>query len=185
MDETGPRMKACAAGMEVGAALVQASPSLSLTRSPASTQFLDEGFTPAAHTGWDAMEVLFPRCAGLDVQKDLRAAGGTGKRSAARLEAATGGGPAGAGEGAHRFLLRQHLRTIEQMEATVEEFEARIGSVLEPFRTAVERLTTIPGISTTAAHVLLAEIGADMTVFPSAGLASPTERVQSRGWTST
>jgi len=69
----------------------------------------------------------------------------------------------------HRFLLRQHVRTIEQLEASVAEFEARIEAVLEPFRAAIARLTTIPGISTTAAHVLLAEIGADMTVFPSAG----------------
>lgn len=69
----------------------------------------------------------------------------------------------------HRFLLRQHLRTIEQLEATVAEFEARTEAILEPFRGDIERLTTIPGISTTAAQILLAEIGADMTVFPSAG----------------
>lgn len=69
----------------------------------------------------------------------------------------------------HRFLLHQHLRTIEQLEATVAEFETRIEALLEPFRGDIERLTTIPGISTTAAQILLAEIGADMTVFPSAG----------------
>jgi transposase len=69
----------------------------------------------------------------------------------------------------HRFLLRQHLRTIEQLEETVAAFEARIEGLLEPFRAAIARLTTIPGISTTAAQVLLAEIGADMAVFPSAG----------------
>jgi transposase len=69
----------------------------------------------------------------------------------------------------HRFLLRQHLRTIEQLEVTVAEFEARIDAVLEPFRGDAERLTTIPGISTTAAQVLLAEIGTDMTVFPTVG----------------
>src|SRR5882724_5272909 len=69
----------------------------------------------------------------------------------------------------HRFLLRQHLRTIEQLEHTVGEFEARIEALLAPFHADVARLTAIPGISTTAAAVLLAEIGADMTVFPSAG----------------
>jgi transposase len=69
----------------------------------------------------------------------------------------------------HRFLLRQHLRTIEQLEETVAAFEARIEALLEPFRADIARLMTIPGISTTAAQVLLAEIGADMTVFPSAG----------------
>jgi transposase len=69
----------------------------------------------------------------------------------------------------HRFLLRQHLRTIEQLEQTVAEFEGRIEGVLEPFRAEIERLTTIPGISTTAAQILLAEIGPDMSVFPSVG----------------
>jgi transposase len=69
----------------------------------------------------------------------------------------------------HRFLLRQHLRTIEQLEATVAAFEARIESVLEPFRGDVQRLTAIPGVSTTAAQILLAEIGADMTLFPTVG----------------
>src|SRR5213593_2110765 len=69
----------------------------------------------------------------------------------------------------HRFLLRQHLRTIEQLEHTVREFEARIEALLAPFHADVARLMAIPGISTTAAVVLLAEIGADMTVFPRAG----------------
>jgi len=68
----------------------------------------------------------------------------------------------------HRFLLRQHLRTIEQLEQTVGEFEARIEALLVPFQVEFARLTTIPGISTTAAQVLLAEIGSDMTLFPSA-----------------
>ena len=48
------------------------------------------------------------------------------------------------------------------------EFEARIEALLIPFQAEFARLTTIPGISTTAAQVLLAEIGADMTIFPSA-----------------
>jgi transposase len=69
----------------------------------------------------------------------------------------------------HRFLLGQHLRTIEQLEETVAAFEARLEGLLEPFRADLTRLTTIPGISTTAAQILLAEIGADMAVFPSAG----------------
>ena len=69
----------------------------------------------------------------------------------------------------HRFLLHQHLRTIEQLEQTVAEFEGRIEGVLEPFRAEIKRLTGIPGISTTAAQILLAEIGPDMSVFPSVG----------------
>jgi transposase len=68
----------------------------------------------------------------------------------------------------HRFLLGQHLKTLEQLEATVAEFEAQIEAALRPFCRAVERLTTIPGVSTTAAHVLIAEISSDMSRFPSA-----------------
>lgn len=69
----------------------------------------------------------------------------------------------------HRFLLRQHLRMVEQLEHTVAEFAARIGQALEPFREAAERLRAIPGISHTSAEVLVAEIGVRMEQFPTAG----------------
>jgi transposase len=69
----------------------------------------------------------------------------------------------------HRFLLNQHLRMIEHLEQTVTEFEAQIEAALEPFRAAVERLMTIPGVSATAAHVIIAEIGVDMSRFATAG----------------
>jgi transposase len=65
----------------------------------------------------------------------------------------------------HRFLLQQHLQMIEHLEQTVREFEAQIEAALEPFRAAVERLMTIPGVSATAASVIIAEIGVDMSRF--------------------
>ena len=68
----------------------------------------------------------------------------------------------------HRFLLRQHLETIDHLQGVVQQFEEQIGRCLQPFRGDFERLMTIPGVSETAAAVLLAEIGADMSVFPSA-----------------
>jgi transposase len=68
----------------------------------------------------------------------------------------------------HRFLLGQHLATIEHLERTVREFEAQIGAALESFRTQIERLMTIPGVSETAARVIVAEIGTDMERFPTA-----------------
>src|SRR5262249_37841289 len=55
----------------------------------------------------------------------------------------------------HRFMLRQHLRMVEELERSVSEFDRRIEVALEPFRDDIERLTAIPGISTTAAQVLL------------------------------
>jgi len=68
----------------------------------------------------------------------------------------------------HRFLLRQHLDTVDHLQRTVERFEAQIASLLEPFRTQYELLMTIPGVSATAAACILAEIGDDMGRFPSA-----------------
>ena len=38
-----------------------------------------------------------------------------------------------------------------------------------PFHDAVERLTEVPGLGMTATQVVLAEIGLDMSLFPSAG----------------
>jgi transposase len=66
----------------------------------------------------------------------------------------------------HRFLLRQHLDLIDHLDRTADRFDAEIERAVEPFRDTVERLTTIPGVSTTSAQVLVAEIGLDMSRFP-------------------
>src|SRR5262245_30058730 len=69
----------------------------------------------------------------------------------------------------HRFLLAQHLQTIEQLEKTIAAFDTRIGEKLVPFRDTVERLKEVPGLGNTAIEVVIAEIGLDMSLFPSAG----------------
>ena len=68
----------------------------------------------------------------------------------------------------HRFLIGQHLKTIEQIEATMSEFDARIEAALGPFANAAERLAEIPGLSQCSAAIVIAEIGVDMSHFPSA-----------------
>jgi transposase len=68
----------------------------------------------------------------------------------------------------HRFMLSLHLRQIEAIESAVAMLEARIEKALEPFRAQVDLLCTIPGVRQTAAASILAEIGIDMSVFPSA-----------------
>jgi transposase len=68
----------------------------------------------------------------------------------------------------HRFLLRQHLATIDHLRTVVQHFDAQIDRQLEPLREGYARLQTIPGIGPTAAALLLGEIGQDMTRFPSA-----------------
>ena len=69
----------------------------------------------------------------------------------------------------HRFMIRSHLRLIDAIQEEVAEIDRRIDQHLGPFRGAIELLTTIPGVRDIAAHVVLAEIGDDMSRFPSAG----------------
>jgi len=69
----------------------------------------------------------------------------------------------------HRFMIQLHLTQIEALEAAVHDLEAHLGDTLEPFRAAISLLTTMPGLSDTAARVLVAEIGIDMSRFPTAG----------------
>jgi transposase len=66
-------------------------------------------------------------------------------------------------------MLAEHMAMIEAIEARMTRFEAEIEARLLPFRDTVERLSGIPGVSATAAAVILAEIGFDMSVFPSDG----------------
>lgn len=67
----------------------------------------------------------------------------------------------------HRFLLRLHLDQRDTIDEKIGQLEARAGEALGPFRNAVEQLlTSIPGVSQTVAHAIVAEIGVDMSVFP-------------------
>jgi transposase len=69
----------------------------------------------------------------------------------------------------HRFLLGLLLDEVEAVERFIDRMEARITAVLTPFVPAVRRLLTIPGVSQRTAEVLAAEIGTDMSRFPSEG----------------
>src|SRR5262249_33118269 len=62
----------------------------------------------------------------------------------------------------HRFLIKLHLRQIDQIQRSITELEAQAREAIEPFRHLVEQLKAMPGVSDTAAHVILAEIGTDM-----------------------
>jgi len=73
----------------------------------------------------------------------------------------------------HWFLCRMHLTRIDELSATIEELSARIDQEMRPFAPQVEHLVTIPGVKATAAQVIIAETGADMTRFRTpANLAS-------------
>jgi len=75
----------------------------------------------------------------------------------------------------HAFLIRLGLESLDQSNRQIRELDSQIGSLMEPMREEVSRLTSIPGISETAARVILSVIGTGMTRFESsARLASWT-----------
>ena len=71
--------------------------------------------------------------------------------------------------GHHAFLLATMLARVDAISGDIAALDARIEEQINPLAGAVARLDEIPGISLAAAHVMLAEIGTDMTRFPTAG----------------
>ena len=71
--------------------------------------------------------------------------------------------------GHHAFLLATMLSRVDAISADIAVLDARITAEAAPFADAVARLDEIPGISLASAYVILAEIGTDMTRFPTAG----------------
>src|SRR3990172_12659424 len=68
-----------------------------------------------------------------------------------------------------RFILAEQLRHIDDLDATIARLSAEIEERQRPFVEAAGRLMTIPGIGLRTAQLILAEIGPDMSAFPSAG----------------
>jgi transposase len=68
----------------------------------------------------------------------------------------------------HAFLVSQILAHVDYVEEAIETVSQQIDVVIAPFTSAIERLSTIPGVKRRTAEVVLAEIGPDMSVFPSA-----------------
>jgi transposase len=69
--------------------------------------------------------------------------------------------------GAHqRFLIAQQLAHIDFLEETIEQLSAEIAERMRPLEEAIERLETIPGVGRRRAEAILAEIGPEMSRFP-------------------
>ena len=66
----------------------------------------------------------------------------------------------------HAFLLGKMIARVERIEADIREVDTRIEEQLTPFAAAAARLCEIPGIGPAAAATIIAEIGVDMTRFP-------------------
>ena len=69
----------------------------------------------------------------------------------------------------HRFLLKLHLDQIDAFDAAIAAIDQEVNVNVEPFRAAIELLSSIPGVGNLAATVIVSEIGIDMSRFPSAG----------------
>jgi transposase len=67
----------------------------------------------------------------------------------------------------HRFLLRLHLDHLDALPTAIASIDKEVEGNFDCFRTAVERLSTIPGVSQLSAQMIVAEIGLDMSRFGS------------------
>ncbi|HEX2173786.1 MAG TPA: transposase [Dehalococcoidia bacterium] len=72
--------------------------------------------------------------------------------------------------GAHpRFLLAEHLTLLDALEASLDRISAEITERVRPCEDAIEQLQTIPGVGQRVAEVIVTEVGADLSRFPTAG----------------
>jgi hypothetical protein len=69
----------------------------------------------------------------------------------------------------HRLLLTRMLARVDAADTDTAALDAQIETHLVPFADAVARLDEIPGVGPVAAAVIIAEIGTDMTRFPTPG----------------
>ena len=67
-----------------------------------------------------------------------------------------------------RFLVARQLAHIDHLDLLIEEVSTEIAERLRPFEELLERLDSIPGIGRRTAEMLLAELGADLSRFPTA-----------------
>jgi transposase len=66
----------------------------------------------------------------------------------------------------HRGLLKVHLELVTALQHAIAEIDATVGKALASIHQSARLLTSMPGISDVTAHVMVAEIGVDMTRFP-------------------
>ena len=68
----------------------------------------------------------------------------------------------------HALLIGAILAHLDFLDEQIQRLSDAIEERIVPFAPAVELLCTIPGVQRRTAEVIIAEIGPDMTVFPSA-----------------
>jgi transposase len=66
----------------------------------------------------------------------------------------------------HRFVLAELMDQLEDLERRIERFTRRIEEISGPFASAIRAVAEIPGFDERSAQNVVAEIGTDMTRFP-------------------
>ena len=69
----------------------------------------------------------------------------------------------------HRLLIALHLEHVDLLDEQIAHLSAEIAERLRPYEAALLRLETIPGVGRRTAEILAAEMGLDMSRFPTAG----------------
>jgi transposase len=80
----------------------------------------------------------------------------------------------------HAFILEMMLDSIDQLTAQVAVLDEKIAVLCEPYERQIAQLDAIPGFGVTAAQDLIAEIGVDMSAFPTAGHLASWARLAPR-----
>jgi transposase len=91
------------------------------------------------------------------------------QRRMRRKRAALGEALTGRVTAHHRFLLAQLLHHVEFLDAAIATCDRHIAALTAADTAALARLDTIPGVARRTAEVIAAELGLDMTRFPTAG----------------
>jgi transposase len=69
----------------------------------------------------------------------------------------------------HRYQLRAPMEHVAHLEGLIEQIGDRVALAMAPYASQLERLMTIPGVNRQAAEAIVAEVGVDMSRFPTAG----------------
>lgn len=67
-----------------------------------------------------------------------------------------------------RFVVQRQLRHIHELDDLIAECDTEVEQQMRPFADELARLDEIPGVGVRTAQVILAELGVDMTRFPTA-----------------
>lgn len=68
-----------------------------------------------------------------------------------------------------QFMLAEQLAHIDELDERIARLDVEIEERMRPFEEAITRLDAIPGVGRRTAEVIIAEVGTDLSRFPTAG----------------